>query len=288
MTTFDQTSPVTTAPATLPPAAQRRSSAPGRIASLARSELTVLVRNSVAAFYAVAMAPLMVLLMTTLPFWDDIANTAGAAMAVRALGMLAVFGVVMAVYFNLTSAAVARRENHALKQQMTGSARPWEILTALAVPNTVVYLLQLVVALGVIAWRMGMPPMTNPVVALVGALLGAVVFSLLAYATSAHTRTAEAAQLTTMPMMLVGLMISGAFVPASILPDTLLTVMQFLPVMPVNELVTIGLGGVTITGEELSLVDTFVQAARPVAVLVGWTVLAGIYVSRRMPIEPRR
>jgi hypothetical protein len=45
---------------------------------------------------------------------------------------------------------------------------------------------------------------------------------------------------------------------------------------------------VTITGEELSLVDTFVQAARPVAVLVGWTVLAGIYVSRRMPIEPRR
>jgi ABC-2 type transport system permease protein len=133
-----------------------------------------------------------------------------------------------------------------------------------------------------------MPPMTNPVVALVGALLGAVVFSLLAYATSAHTRTAEAAQLTTMPMMLVGLMISGAFVPASILPDTLLTVMQFLPVMPVNELVTIGLGGVTITGEELSLVDTFVQAARPVAVLVGWTVLAGIYVSRRMPIEPRR
>ncbi|MGC5615847.1 ABC transporter permease [Georgenia sp. Z1491] len=272
----------------LPPATPRRSGPLGRIASLAAAELKVLGRNSVAAFYAVLMAPAMVLLMTTLPIWEDIAGTAGPAMSVRVLGMLVVFGIVMAIYYNLTTAAVARRESLALKRQVSGTARPWEVLTALAVPNVAVFLAQVVVVLGVVIWRMEMPAMTNPLIAVVGILLGAVVFALLSYVTTIVTRTAESAQLTTMPMMLVGLVISGALVPMSVLPDRAQTVLELLPVLPVTELVSIGFGGTTLAGQDLSLAQTFAEAGRPVAVLAVWAVVLAAVVSRRMPFEPRR
>ncbi|MGC5626623.1 ABC transporter permease [Georgenia sp. Z1344] len=271
-----------------PTATPRRTGPLGRIASLAVAELKVLRRNSVAAFYAIAMAPAMLLLMTTLPVWEDIASVAGPSMSVRALGMLAIFGIVMAIYFNLTTAAVARRESLALKRQVSGTARPWEVLTALAIPNTAVFLAQVVIAFAVVATRMEMPALTNPLVAVVGVLLGAIVFALLAYVTTIVTRTAESAQLTTMPMMLVGLVISGALVPMSVLPDTAATVLELLPVMPITELVTIGLGGTSLAGQELSLMETFTHAARPAAVLAIWIAVLAVVVSKKMPFEPRR
>lgn len=272
----------------LPQATERRSGPVGRIASLAGAELKVLGRNSVAAFYAVLMAPGMLLLMTTLPFWEDLAGMAGPAMAVRAVGMLVVFGLVMAVYYNLTTAAVARRESLALKRQVSGTARPWEVLTALSVPNVAVFVVQFVVVLGVVAWRMDVPAFTNPIVALVGLVLGAVVFALLSFVTTIVTRTAESAQLTTMPMMLVGLGISGAILPMSVLPERVQTVLELLPVLPVNELVTMGIGGTTMAGEQLSFAETFAASGRPVVVLAVWAVVLAIVVRNKMPLEPRR
>lgn len=272
----------------LPGATTRRSGAASRIYHLARAELKVLGRNSVAAFYAVAMAPGMVYLMTILPVWEDIAPAAGSAMSVRILGMLAVFGIVMAIYFNLTTAAVARRESYALKRQISGTARPWEVLTALAAPNVAVFGAQMVVVLAVIGWRMEMPPMTNLLVAILGLALGAVVFALAAYVTSTLTRTAEAAQLTTMPMMLIGFVVSGVLIPMEVLPGAVRTVFELLPVMPVTELVTMGLGGTTLAGAELTLTETFSHSLRPLAVLAAWSVLLAVYVSRKMVFEPRR
>lgn len=260
-----------------------------RLRALARAELSLLIRNRVAVFYAVLAAPAFVLALGTSGLLDNIADVMpGGGLTTMLIVLLVLMGMSMSVYINVTTAVVARREALVLKRLRTGESRGGEILAAVAAPNVVIFLVQVVLVTGVLSLVMEPPALTNPLVAFVGILLGGVVFAELAFLTGVHTRTVESAQLTTMPLFLLAFFASGFIVPLPILPDAVGEVLSRLPVYPVTELVTIGIGGASATGETLDLGETFTASLEPLAVMVVWALLLGYAVVRSMRWEPRR
>ncbi|UNX54792.1 ABC transporter permease [Georgenia sp. TF02-10] len=284
MTTLTPTAPA--------PAAASRPAWRGalrRLTALARAELTLLVRNKVAVFYAVLAAPVFVLALGSSGLLDNIADVMpGGGMTTMLVVLLVLMGMSMSVYINVTTAVVARREALVLKRLRTGESRAWEILTAVATPNVMILLAQVVLVTAALAVVLEAPALTNPLVAALGVLLGGVVFAELAYLTGVRTRTVESAQLTTMPLFILSFFASGFIIPLPILPDAVAAVLRYLPVYPVTELVTIGVGGATMAGEPLDLAATFAAAAQPLAVMAVWAVVLGYAAARYMRWEPRR
>src|ERR1035441_3902167 len=67
----------------------------------------------------------------------------------------------------------------------------------------------------------GMARPANAVLALVALVLGTAVFALLAAVTAAVTRTVEMAQVTTLPVLIIPVALSGLRIPLATLPDPL-------------------------------------------------------------------
>src|SRR5699024_10639766 len=106
-------------------------------------------------------------------------------------------------------------------------------------------------------------------------------------ASTVFTRTAETAQITTLPLIMVSMGLYGLFFPLSILPDALATTSRFLPVTPVVELSNLGLVGQTAEQDVVGFADTFSHAALPTAALIAW-ILIGVYLTRdRFRWSPR-
>lgn len=284
---------MTTAPATHDAPAQVLPSPVARslrrLTGMATAEMRMLLRNKVAFFYAVAMAPLMVLMLMNLPMVTMLAESMPhGGLATMITTTLVLMGLSLAVYYNLTTAVVARRESLVLKRLRSGSAHPAEILASVALPNVFVLLAQTILVLAATCAAFGAPAFTNPLLVLVGLGLGAVFFSICAFQTGVSTRTVEASQLTTMPGVLLFMGISGMVVPLSSMPERVESLMHLLPVVPVSELVMLGLNGTTMDGRHLGLAETWAAAAQPVAVMVAWTIACGWYLRRTMAWEPRR
>ncbi|MEL4504501.1 ABC transporter permease [Luteococcus sp. H138] len=277
----------TTAPTT--PARTAARFSPRRLGGLALAELRMMLRNKVSVFYAVAMGPLMVLMMAELPIIKQLADAMPrGGLATMLTTNLAVIGLSLVVYYNLTTAVVARREALVLKRLRSGSASTLEILTALALPNVLIFLVQVLLVLAVVSVVFGAPTFTNPVLLVLGLVLGAIFFSLCSFQTGVSTRTVEAAQLTTMPGILLFIAISGLVLPLSMLPDRLERAAHLLPVAPVAELVMLGLNGTTLDKQSHDFGASWVVAAQPVGVMVFWIVLSAWYLNRTMAWEPRR
>lgn len=269
--------------------ARPRSSSPRRLLGLVRAEMTMLLRNKVAVFYAVAMAPFMVLALSQMPSVQTMASAMPkGGLATMLTVMLAVTGLSLSIYYNLTTAVVARRESLSLKRLRSGECSATEILTSVATPNLAIFLLQVVLVLAAVSATFGAPAFTNPVLLVLALLLGAVFFALASFVTGISTRNVEAAQLTTMPGILVFLAVSGLMIPLDMLPDSASTVVRLLPVAPITELLTLGLGGADLDKQLHSFAGTWQAAAQPVAVMVAWIVLAAWYLGRHMAWEPRR
>jgi ABC-2 type transport system permease protein len=111
-----------------------------------------------------------------------------------------------------------------------------------------------------------------------------VVFMLLAAASTAMTRTVEMAQLSTMPVVLVSMVLGGLF-PPDMLPGPLPWVAQLLPLTQVVDLMWLGLTGATRTGpgswESLSGIV-------PALLVLGAWVAVGVFARRFMRWEPRK
>ena len=117
-----------------------------------------------------------------------------------------------------------------------------------------------------------------PHLAVLGLLLGLAICAGLAAATAGLTRTAESAQVTPMPLLIISMIGSGMFVPLEFLPDRLASVCELLPLTPVVTLVRAGWTG------DLSAAETLGALATAVA----WTLLAVFAVRRWFRWEPRR
>ncbi|WP_241255744.1 ABC transporter permease [Candidatus Protofrankia californiensis] len=141
-----------------------------------------------------------------------------SAAAVVATSLTA-FALLFVVYYNLVTALVARREELVLKRLRSGEITDVEILVGTALPAVAIGWAQTTVGFvaAIAALDMAMP--VNVLLVIAAIPLGTVVFVLLATASTAVTRTVEMAQVTTLPVLLAPLALSGLPFPLTRLPN---------------------------------------------------------------------
>jgi ABC-2 type transport system permease protein len=252
-----------------------------RAAQLTRWNAVLLSRNRLAFVYAVVMPLLPLLLLFTGARGEA---SVGASAIVTMFLVVALFPV----YYNVLSQFVSRRDELVLKRMRTGETRDAELLVSIALPGAISALILTVIAVPIAA-AFGQPLPVNPVLYAALAVLTVTVFTAFAYWTAAWTRSAESAQLTSLPLIIlasVGPLASS--VPD--MSDRLRDILSYTPGAAMSELVRIGWFG--FVGPEakeatLSLAETWGQAVHPLVVLVAWTYLAVVLARRSMRWEPR-
>ncbi|MFI1970115.1 hypothetical protein BLA24_18840 [Streptomyces cinnamoneus] len=249
----------------------------GRALTLGRAEFTLLGRNKTALYITLFLPALMVYAMRS---GTKNVDLDGSGLSLKDVTMTGAFGYVLifAVYYNLMSVYTARREQLVLKRLRTGEAGDVEILAGTALPSAVIALAQcLLLVTGGVAW-LDMRVPARPELLVAGLLLGVVMLTALAAASTALARTAETAQFAAMPLAMVSMLGSGLFVPLDILPDMLATACELLPLTPVVELMRDGwLGGASVGGTLGHLGAALV-----------WSALGVFAVRRWFRWEPRR
>lgn len=257
-----------------------------RIAALSRAEGVLLRRNRVALLTALALPVALVFTLKAAPA----VVAAGGSRAVGAMLLtgLTAFALLLAVYYNLVTALVARREELVLKRLRTGETTDAEILAGTAAPAIAIAWAQIAVAAVAAVAVFGLAPPANAVLMLVALILGTAVFAVLAAVSTAATRTVEMAQVTTLPVLTIPFALSGLLFPLAMLPEPLRWLAQALPLTPVVTLMRLGLTGTAAGGHHLGMAATFGAAAIPVLVLAAW-IAAGTWAARRwFRWEPRR
>jgi ABC-2 type transport system permease protein len=248
-----------------------RSTTVRRVAALTRANALLMVRNRLTLIYATVF-PLV-------PMALLIANPGDAETGVTAVVGVLFLALLFPVYYNVLSLFVTRRDELVLKRLRTGEARDGEQLAALALPGSAVALVIIVATIGVGA-IFDLPLPANPLLFIVGGLLGIAIFVGLAFATAAFTKTAEAAQITSLPVMVLATV--GTLVAA--LPDGFARVVEWTPIAAMDALTRatwLDADG------SIAMADTWRDAADPLSVLVIWTVLAVVLGKRYLRWEPR-
>ncbi|MGY1810485.1 ABC transporter permease [Blastococcus sp. SYSU D00669] len=253
-----------------------------RTYALAEAETRLLVRNRTALFNSVLLPLLLVAAVPALGLEGD--GPLGPRLAVSAVGITLVF----LTYYNLVTTFVARREELVLQRMRTGELSDAEVLLGTAAPTLLVTVGQVALVLAgtaVIGEWAAPVDVVLPLAALLG---GAALMVLLAAASAAFTRTAESAQITTLPLVMAATALSGLFFPLSTLPEQLGTVARLLPLTPVVELAQLGLAGRTWDGELVDAAGAWAAAPLPLAVLAGWLAVGAVVAPRVFRWAPRR
>ena len=249
-----------------------------RTVGLARANATLVLRNRFTLFNAVVLPllPLGLLLVGD----SGGAGGAGAAAVATVLMMAALFPV----YYNLLSQLVTRRDELVLKRLRTGESTDAEIIVSLALPGVVIALGTAVLTVPV-AMALGQDAPLNPLLYAVAVVVTLMLFAALACWTAAWTRNAEAAQVTSMPVVLLAVLGQAAVgFPADVRRWTDLT-----PGAAMTDLVRVSWFGVETGGTDrtLDLSDTWAAAGQPLLVLTAWAVVAAFLARRSMRWEPR-
>ncbi|NUP29918.1 MAG: ABC transporter permease [Nocardia sp.] len=198
-----------------------------------------------------------------------------ADIAVLTFEMLALVTLLFVQYYSVLSMVTTRRGEGVLKRLRTGEAADWQIQTAPAVPGALVTLVCTAVVAAIV-YGLGAPAPVDPVALLLALVGGIVLFSVLALATSAVTKNAEAAQITSLPVMTIAML--GLASIRTFLPDRLAALADWTPFAAVSDLVSLGVAG-KMAGADADAValdfpGTFAELGRPFATLAIWTVLA--------------
>lgn len=254
------------------------------ILSLTRAETTLLIRNRTALFNSLLLPVLLVVFIYQIGGLDQSGVNAGAQL----ITTMANFGLLFVTYYNLVTTYVARREELVLKRMRTGEVGDLTVLAGSAVPTVLVSLLQLAAVSIAVPFLTDVDAPVNLLLPVLAFVLGTIMFALLAAASTAITRNSETAQITTLPVVIVGTALSGVFFPLSLLPDTLATIARFLPATPVVELFNLGLSGTARDGSQVSLAESFAEGLVPLAILTAWLIIAGSLATRYFRWEPRR
>jgi ABC-2 type transport system permease protein len=260
-----------------------RGSSRRRVLALASAEVRLLLRNRTAAGYSL-LGPLVLLGSVAAIAVSNGVELDAPRLVSDAIGIT----LILVTYYNLVTTFVARREELVLQRMRTGELTDGEVLVGTAVPTLLVTAVQiLVVAVGVAVLGTWSAPVdvVLPLLALLGG--GALMVALAAVSTS-FTRTVEAAQFTTLPMVLTATMLSGLLVPLSGFPEPAAQLFRFLPLNPVIELSRLGLVGETWNGHLVDTGGAWAAAPLPLAVLAGWLVIGAVAGRRVFRWTPRR
>lgn len=248
-----------------------------RTVRMARWNAVLMTRNRLALTYAVVVPLTPLLLLLT----NERGDPGVGAVAVTTTVLMA---VLFPVFYNVLSQFVTRRDELVLKRMRTGEARDLELLVALVLPGAAVTL-----AVGVLvvplAVALGQDAPLNLPVYLAGLVAATVMFAAFAFWTAAWTRNAEAAQMTSLPVILLAI---GGQLSAA-LPEAAQRWADLTPGAALTDLVRSGWFGVAEDGttRTLDLAATWGEAALPLVVLVAWTVVALAIAARSLRWEPR-
>ena len=203
------------------------------------------------------------------------------AREVNVFELFALTALLLVQYYSVLSLVTTRRGEGVLKRLRTGEAADWQIQAAPAVPGAILTLTGTVVIAGV-TYAAGGPAPVNPLALVVALVAGLVIFSLLALATSAITKNAEAAQITAVPVLALTTIGMGSIRTA--LPDPVTAVVNWTPFAAISDLVSLGVAGRPATAAAgtpaLDFVGTFGEVGRPLVTLAVWAVLALVLTRR--------
>ncbi len=249
-----------------------------RVLGLAHSNALLMRRNLLTVVYAVVVPLLPLAIFAATP---ERTGTAGAV----PLTLVLLMALLFPVYYNLLSLFVTRRDELVLKRLRSGEATDGEIILSMALPGVA---LVLVVAgiTAVVAGVLGFGLPTNPVLLVLGLLLACVTFVALALWTAAWTKNAEAAQLTSAPV----LMLATIGITRAAFPEGAQRWLDLLPGAALEDLVRVawfGLEPGVLGTEALTWSATWGEAVPALGYLLGWTILAAMLARRSMTWEPR-
>ncbi|GAA1920549.1 ABC transporter permease [Nocardioides lentus] len=253
-----------------------RSTSYARVRGLAAANLKLQLRNRLTAAYALVLPLLPLALLLTGDRGDDTAVLFGVNYAL-------ILVMMFPAYYNLLSATVTRRDELVLKRLRTGETTDAELLASLALPGAGIGLALAVLAVPV-AMALGAPFPTNPVLYLLGVAVSLVLFAALAFWTAAWTRNAEAAQMTSLPVIMLAV-VGGM---GELLPERAARLVELTPGAALEQVVAVGWIGRTpdLTGT-VDFAQSWAQAGQPLLVMAVWTALALVLARRSMRWEPR-
>ena len=202
-----------------------------RAVSLTRWNAVLLSRNRLAFVYAVVMPVLPLLLL----FTGDRGDPAVGAGAVVTMFLVA---SLFPVYYNVLSQFVSRRDELVLKRMRTGETRDGELLASIALPGAMSALILSAVAVPIAA-ALGQPLPVNPLLYAGLAVLSVTMFTAFAYWTAAWTRSAESAQLTSLPIIILA-SVGPLGITIPDMSDWLRELLSLTPGAAMSELVRIG------------------------------------------------
>lgn len=247
-----------------------------RCLGLARFNLILMLRNRTTFIYGVLIPLLPLALLFAI---DDLEASAAGPMIATAWLMALLFPT----YYNVLSTFVARRDELVLKRLRTGETTDAELVGSMALPGALLSAVAAVLSVPIVLIAGQRFPL-NPLSLLVGLAVAIATFAAFAVWTASWTKTAEAAQLTSAPVMVLA--VAGSL--AGALPGLAGDLIGFTPGAAVIDLINGSWMGVDVDGElSLSLADTFTAALSPLAVLIGWALLATILARRSLRWEPR-
>lgn len=213
-----------------------------RTTALARAETLQFARNRTLLINA-AVFPLgfgLVMFFVTRAT-DDASTTDAAAMA---LEYFLVFALMFVQFYTVLSMATTRRDEGVMKRLRTGEARDAEILGAFSFPGAVLTVLFTVV-MAVALVVLGAPGPVNVLPVIVAVLLGLAVCTGLALVTSGMTKNAEAAQITSLPVMILMFASMGSI--RQMFPDSVNGMIERTPFALIFDLSQYGWAGNTMT-----------------------------------------
>jgi ABC-2 type transport system permease protein len=254
-----------------------------RVLALAAAETRLLLRNRTAVVSSVLL-PLTLVAAVGAITASNGGAVDGQALIASAVGVTLTF----VTFYGLVTTFVARREELVLQRMRTGELTDAEVLLGTAVPALLVTVAQVVlVALGVVVLGEWSAPVDVflPLVALLG---GGALMVLLAAVSTSFTRTVEAAQFTTLPLVMAATLLSGLVIPLSDFPEQLAQVARLLPLTPVIELTRLGLLGETWDGQAVDTAGAWAAAPPVLAVLASWLFGSALLARRLFRWAPRR
>lgn len=243
-----------------------------QLVSLSHAEFVLLTRNVVQLFYAVVM-PLMI------PFLfanvTDSEGLDGLLASVITLSIL--FALLLVSYYNPLSALVNRREESTLQRLRAGELSDGLILLSVCMPGLIIGVIIPAITLFLAMKILNLPTPEHVWLIILATVLMLALLPLLAILTANFTRTAESAQMTSMP--LITIMSVGSF--AQMVPDSAPTVLrvivQAIPSGPFSDLMTMGWFG----GVETSTV------LRATGIMLAWIIVCAGYAKLRFRWAPR-
>lgn len=193
-------------------------------------------------------------------------------------------------FYSVLSMATTRRDERVLKRLRTGEALDGEIMLAISTPGALLSIILTVLMIAVLAVQAGEMP-NSTVLLFIGLVLGLVVSTALAFLTSRMTSNAEAAQMTSLPVMVLAMLSQSPLL--LLLPDRAREILEFTPFALVGQVTFIDWAGAPLAkltngGEIVQGFAVYGAAGTQIAVLAVWAVALSWLSVRCMKWETNR